>query len=167
MSASPSQPAVAPADSYSVFVLRLRAWHEAEGEAAATVHEFIVSQCYGVNELGDLAKKNSAHFGMQFTPWASVAAPLKALQPGAAGEGRAYCFLPLPVRPPHARALRVAACPGRFSQAGRQRRKSKKPSHSPMEFLASLSQVKTGLPVHVNAYFELSSNRYSTQLADW
>ena len=53
-------------------------------------------------------------FSIQLLPWASVAVDVTQ-NTLSASSGRAFCFLPLPVR--------------------------------------------TGLPVHVNGYFELSSNR--------
>ena len=98
------------------------------GSNEDTVRTFIVSQALGT-ELMPLVVSGREKFGMKLVPWAAVAAELSPTSPSddterfhlssspqpAAVEGRAFCFLPLP--------------------------------------------VKTGLPVHVNAYFELSSNR--------
>ena len=86
---------------------------------------FVVAQALGSRALHALVTTGREKFGMRLVPWAAVAAELDAAN-GADSEssrldgsrepsGRAFCFLPLPVR--------------------------------------------TGLPVHVNAFFELSSNR--------
>ena len=75
----------------------------------------MVSHALGA-DLAPLVASGREKFGMKLVPWAAVAAEL-ATDPSSDAKtvGRAFTFLPLPVR--------------------------------------------TGLPVHVNAYFELSSNR--------
>ena len=75
----------------------------------------MVSHALGA-DLAPLVASGREKFGMKLVPWASVAAEL-GTDPSSTAKtvGRAFTFLPLPVR--------------------------------------------TGLPVHVNAYFELSSNR--------
>ncbi len=88
---------------------------------------YIVSQLRGGGEVSDLAEQLSKQFGA-VVAWGAVAADVTTIGGGGEGQaqaeveaagppedGRAFCFLPLPIR--------------------------------------------TGLPVHVNGYFELSSNR--------
>jgi sacsin len=106
-------------------------FESSEGDAKGTENAvkrraFVVAQALGSRALHALVTTGREKFGMQLVPWAAVAAELDAAN-GADSEssslaeasrepsGRAFCFLPLPVR--------------------------------------------TGLPVHVNAFFELSSNR--------
>ncbi|GIM06465.1 hypothetical protein Vretimale_10709, partial [Volvox reticuliferus] len=123
----------------STYRLELRReWHRGDGAAAVRRPErrsYIISQMRGGGEVADLAEQLSKHFGA-VVAWGAVAADVTtttttgAVAAGtddgdpdgeaaeAAGppeDGRAFCFLPLPIR--------------------------------------------TGLPVHVNGYFELSSNR--------
>ena len=97
-----------------------------EGDASASnatrARAFVVAQALGAAPLRALVTTGREKFGMRLVPWAAVAAELDTGSDGdddasASREpsGRAFCFLPLPVR--------------------------------------------TGLPVHVNAFFELSSNR--------
>ncbi|CBI27138.3 unnamed protein product, partial [Vitis vinifera] len=71
-------------------------------------HFWITSECLGVGQVKNSAPSKSHNL----IPWACVAAYLHSVKNF---EGRAFCFLPLP--------------------------------------------ISTGLPAHVNAYFELSSNR--------
>ena len=85
-----------------------------DGDQTGT-RTFVVSHALGA-DLAPLVASGREKFGMKLVPWASVAAEL-GTDPSSTAKtvGRAFTFLPLPVR--------------------------------------------TGLPVHVNAYFELSSNR--------
>ncbi len=94
----------------------------ADGASAQVTDEFLISQCIGAGAARDLAcDPKSAH--LKLIPWGGVAAHLSHTvvsdgsgnSGGLQRDGRAFCFLPLP--------------------------------------------VMTKLPVHVNAYFELSSNR--------
>ena len=88
----------------------------ADGDGDQTrTRTFVVSHALGA-DLAPLVASGREKFGMKLVPWAAVAAEL-GTDPSSDAKtvGRAFTFLPLPVR--------------------------------------------TGLPVHVNAYFELSSNR--------
>jgi hypothetical protein len=74
----------------------------------------VVQGLGGGQHMHQLIRTGSERFGMKLVPWTAVAVDVTATALSD-HSGRAFCFLPLPVR--------------------------------------------TGLPVHVNGYFELSSNR--------
>ncbi|EFJ44918.1 hypothetical protein VOLCADRAFT_118510 [Volvox carteri f. nagariensis] len=111
----------------------LREWHDGGGGIGAVVRRperrsYIISQMRGGGEAAEMAEQLSKLFGA-VVAWGAVAADVTTVAGAAGGggdaaaaaaagqleDGRAFCFLPLPIR--------------------------------------------TGLPVHVNGYFELSSNR--------
>jgi sacsin len=72
-----------------------------EGEAgAAACSAWLVSQLMGGGEAASLAERvRGDRLGLHLLPWAGVAAQLEpAPDVAAALQGRAYCFLPLPVR---------------------------------------------------------------------
>lgn len=73
----------------------------------------VQSMASASSRISSFAAKASKEYDIHLLPWASVAACIS--DDSTDGDGRAFCFLPLPVR--------------------------------------------TGLKVHVNAYFEVSSNR--------
>ncbi|KAH9323717.1 hypothetical protein KI387_018356, partial [Taxus chinensis] len=77
----------------------------------------VQSMASSSSRIGILVNKAAKEHDLHLLPWASVAACISstASKDSICRDGRAFCFLPLPVR--------------------------------------------TGLPVHVNGYFELSSNR--------
>ncbi|KAJ8436260.1 hypothetical protein Cgig2_011532 [Carnegiea gigantea] len=77
----------------------------------------VQSMAAASSRIGSFATKASKEYDIHFLPWASVAACISddSKDDDGLNCGRAFCFLPLPVR--------------------------------------------TGLKVHVNAYFEVSSNR--------
>ena len=102
---------------------RLLPWHcgpvtisrrggEEGGEEITT---WLISNALGGGRAKDQAV-SAENRARGFVPWAGVAMRLGGGGEGGEVEGRAFCFLPLP--------------------------------------------LKIGLPVHVNGYFELSSNRY-------
>lgn len=83
---------------------------ETSGGGATSTQRFLVSQAMGGGAADAVAADADDRYGLRLVPFASVAAPR-----GFSIDGRAFCFLPLP--------------------------------------------VATRLPVHINGYFELSSNR--------
>ncbi|GLC59948.1 hypothetical protein PLESTB_001557000 [Pleodorina starrii] len=139
LAAAAAAAAAALPEVLSSYRLELRReWHgAADGTAVqqrrrrSERRSYIVSQMRGGGEVADLAEQLSRVFGA-VVAWGAVAADVTTTASGGGGgggggageeaeaagppeDGRAFCFLPLPIR--------------------------------------------TGLPVHVNGYFELSSNR--------
>ena len=101
--------------------------HTRIDEIITATDTYLISQCIGAGAARDVAcDPVSAH--LKLIPWGGVAAHLSHNISNDSGdsalnrEGRAFCFLPLP--------------------------------------------VQTHLPVHVNAYFELSSNRRELWLGE-
>ncbi|EFJ19830.1 hypothetical protein SELMODRAFT_152901 [Selaginella moellendorffii] len=118
---SKGKDAAASEETKDVFRLELvtKAYTGADS-GKESLSSFLISQAMGssASRIGALATNAFKSYGLRLLPWASVAA---SILPGKVSiycllvEGRAFCFLPLP--------------------------------------------IKTGMPFHVNGYFELSANR--------
>ncbi len=104
------------------------------GTAAASRTEqrsYIVTQVRGGGEVAEFADQLSKHFGVPLVPWGAVAADVTAARTRQGG----------------------------LQQEGEQQQEQLPPLEDGRAFCFLPLPAKTGLPVHVNGYFELSSNR--------